>query len=176
MLSPAIGLDHREGAVTNFEQDDTQSQPHQGGYQPWAGDTTPGYPAPQYDNTVAPYPPQYGQQYPAQQYGQQYPQQQYGQQYPQSYQPYQGGQYPYQQQPSNPMGTAGFVCGLLGLVLFWIPFVGLVLAVIGIALSGAGMSSGKRAGASTGLAVAGLVLGIVALLPGLFWILFAASV
>jgi hypothetical protein len=108
------------------------------------------------------------------------------QQYPQPYQ----GQYPVQAgygpppaygappgygypppvvvpQASNGIGTAGFVCGLLGLILFWIPIVGLVLGVLGVIMGGAGISAGNKYGARTGLAVAGLVLGIIALIPGL---------
>ncbi len=145
--------------------------------EPHAGDQN--YPAMppaqgQYGQLPQPqYPQNQPQNYPQQPYPyQQYPQQQY----PQAYQPYQGAPYGYPQPQTNPMGVAGFVCGLIGLVLFWFPFVGLVLAVLGIALGGSGISAGKRDGASTGLAVAGLVLGIIALIPGLFWLLFALSI
>lgn len=67
--------------------------------------------------------------------------------------------------PSNGLGTAGFVLGLLGLVFFWFPFLGIFLAILGVILSGVGISSGKKTGAGTGLAIAGLVLGLVALIP-----------
>jgi hypothetical protein len=67
--------------------------------------------------------------------------------------------------PSNGIGTAGFVLGLLGLILCWFPFVGLALGVLGVILSGVGMSNGRRTGAPTGLAVAGLVLGLISLIP-----------
>lgn len=101
----------------------------------------PSGPGPQY------YPPPPGQQPP-------YPPHPYGYGYP-----------PMVAQPSNGMGTAGFVCGLLGLVLCWFPFVGLALGVVGVILSGVGMSNGRRTGASTGLAIAGLVLGLISLIP-----------
>ena len=49
--------------------------------------------------------------------------------------------------------------GLLGLVLAWVPLVGLALAVLGIVLG----SIGRTQRGPTGLAVAGLWLGAVAL-------------
>jgi hypothetical protein len=64
---------------------------------------------------------------------------------------------------SNGIGTAGFVTGLLGLVLFWVPIVGLVLGLLGVVLGGVGISQGRRRGAPTGLAVGGVVLGALAI-------------
>lgn len=166
--------------MTGFEND--QGQPQQGGYQPWTGDT-PTYPAPQHQQPYGQpqYPQQYqapyAQQYPPQ-YQQQYPPQYQQQQYPQQYQPYQSAPYGYgypATQKSNGLGIAGFVCGLLGLVLFWFPILGLLLAVIGVILGGTGISAGRRDGSGTGLAIAGLVLGLVALIPGLFWLVFAVN-
>lgn len=69
--------------------------------------------------------------------------------------------------PSNGLGIAGFVTGLLGLLLCWVPWLGILLAGVGIVLSGAGISTGKKKGASIGLAVAGLVCGIIALIPAI---------
>lgn len=126
----------------------------------------------------------YGQQ-PGQPYGQQPYGSQYGQpgQYdqPAAYsqasgvQPY-GAQYapspqPYGYPPAAPsagtngMGVAGFVTGLLGLIFCWVPWLGILLAIVGVVLSGAGMSQGRKKGQSTGLAIAGLVCGIIALIP-----------
>src|SRR3954447_1534691 len=110
-----------------------------------------------------PAPPQgYGapQGYPAQQA------QPYGAQYgaPQPYatqQPYgvpPGYGYP-QAAPSNGMGVGGFVTGLLGLIFCWVPWLGVLLSVVGVVLSGVGISQGKKKGAGIGLAVAGLVCG-----------------
>src|SRR4051812_5197427 len=82
-------------------------------------------------------------------------------------QPY-GYAVPAPQAPSNGIGVAGFVCGLVGLVLCWVPWVGLLLGLVGIALSAVGISQGKKKGASTGLAIAGLVCGIIALIPQIF--------
>jgi len=80
-----------------------------------------------------------------------------------------------QQAPSNGLGTAGSVTGLLGLILFWVPFVGLVLSVLGVVLGGTSIASGRRKGAGSGLSVAGLVLGILSLVPGVIVIAAVAG-
>jgi hypothetical protein len=90
--------------------------------------------------------------------------------------PYGQPQYPqyppaFVQPPGNGMGVAGFILGLLGLLFFWIPFFGLILALLGVCLGGAGISVGKKRGAGIGLAVTGLVLGLVALVPTVFFLI-----
>lgn len=109
-----------------------------------------------------------------------YPQQQHPQQqYPASpggpgYPPQPPYGYGYPQQPSsstNGLGVAGFVCGLLGLVFFWIPFVGIVLAILGVIMGAAGMTQARRVHNSAGLAIAGLVLGIIALIPAIIFLI-----
>src|SRR4051794_5502903 len=71
------------------------------------------------------------------------------------------------QQPSNGLGIAGFVTGLVGLVLCWVPWLGVLLAIVGVALSGVGIAQGKKKGMTIGLAIAGLVCGIIALIPAI---------
>jgi len=96
---------------------------------------------------------------------------------PAGYPAYGYGQPPFpgQAQPTNGLGVAGFVTGLVGLVLFWIPVLGLLLSGCGVVLSAIGMSQGKKTGASTGLAIAGLVLGILGLIPALVVLIAFAS-
>jgi hypothetical protein len=65
------------------------------------------------------------------------------------------------------LGVAGFVTGLLGLVFFWVPGLGLTLGALGIILGGVGMSAARKVGSSNGLAVAGLILGIVSVIPAI---------
>ncbi len=93
----------------------------------------------------------------------------YGQPPPYGYQPYPVSA------PTNGLGVGGFVCSLIGLLFFWFPFVGLALAVIGTVLSGLGLTQGNKDGSSTGMAVAGLVLGVIALIPGILWIVLFSS-
>ncbi len=66
-------------------------------------------------------------------------------------------------QGANGPGVAGVERGLLGLgMVFVVPLGGLFLGVLGIVLSAVGVSQGRRTGRSTGLAVVGVVLGLLA--------------
>ncbi|MGY1743057.1 MULTISPECIES: hypothetical protein [unclassified Blastococcus] len=99
------------------------------------------------------------------------------QMYPQQQQPVYAQPAVYvQNAPSNGLGTAGFVTGLLGLLFCWVPALGIVLALLGVIMGGVGISTGKKKGAPTGLAIAGLVLGIIALIPAIIFISAVASV
>src|SRR3954466_14885934 len=76
-------------------------------------------------------------------------------------------------QPFN--GAGGFVCGLVGLVLSWlIPLVGVVLGLLGVVLGGVGVSRSRASGAGRGLSIAGVVLGVLALVVSIvFWVAYA---
>lgn len=68
---------------------------------------------------------------------------------------------------SNGLATAGFVLGLLALLGSWIPLlnvVAILLAVVGLVLAGVGLAKSKKANAGKGLSIAGLVLGVLAIL------------
>jgi hypothetical protein len=77
----------------------------------------------------------------------------------------------YPQQPmvgvgdrSNSLAVASFVCGILGLVPFW---VGFILCVAAIVMGAFGIQQANRLPdqRGKGLAIAGLVLGIVFIVP-----------
>jgi hypothetical protein len=89
-------------------------------------------------------------------------------------QPY--GYAPAPQAPSNGIGVGGFVCGLVGLILCWVPWFGMLLGLVGVVLSGIGISQGKKKGASIGLSIAGLVCGILAVLVWIVLLAFVVSV
>ncbi|MDD7938352.1 hypothetical protein PHK61_07965 [Actinomycetospora lutea] len=98
------------------------------------------------------------------------------QQYPPPYQPYQhhyGGPPSYRPQPSNGIGTGGFVVALIGAVLSLVPFLGIVswvISPVGLVLSIVGLTAATRKnGAGRGLAIAGVVLGGVGLLICMLW-------
>ncbi len=137
---------------------------------------------------------QYGQSYDNQQYGgQPYDNQQYGQapynqqaapQYSQT--PY-GVQQQYNQQnfgqpvkavvydtvPDGAAGTsvAALICGILGLIFFWIPGVDIALCLAGLICAIVSLVKGSG---GRGMAITGLVLSIIAgILTLIFFYLFA---
>ncbi|VVJ15221.1 Uncharacterised protein [Amycolatopsis camponoti] len=114
----------------------------------------PGYPP------SAPVPQPWGTQpYPVQPYAQP------------SYvsQPYSG----YQPLVTSGMAVAGMVIGIVALVLFWVPFLDLLLGFLAIGLSWAGMVQADRPGyTGKGMGIAGLVCGIIAVIPALIVMLF----
>ncbi len=59
----------------------------------------------------------------------------------------------------KPWTTTGFVLSLVGLVLFFFPYLGIICAAAGIVISAKQMRKNK-----SGLATAGLVIGIIAFL------------
>jgi hypothetical protein len=76
---------------------------------------------------------------------------------------------------TNGLSTAGFVTGLLGALLSWFPIAGIILGILGVVLGGVGVSQGKRTGAKTGLGVAGIVLGAIAIVIAIALIAVVAS-
>jgi hypothetical protein len=90
------------------------------------------------------------------------------------YPPPQGAPYGYYQQqpsavaqPGNGLGVAGGVCGIVAVVLCWIPFVdylSVVLGALAIIFGALGIrNANARGGGGKGMAITGLVTGIVAL-------------
>jgi hypothetical protein len=68
------------------------------------------------------------------------------------------------------MDIAGLVLGILAAIGGWVPgisYFSWLLAVIGIALSAAGLSKAKKADQPAGICIAGLVLSIVGLVISL---------
>ncbi len=91
---------------------------------------------------------------------------QYAPQQPQYQQPqYQQPQYQYQYQIAprqvNGMGIAGFVLALVGAVFFWCPILDAIVSLLAVIFSGFGMRKEPK-----GLAIAGLVIGLIALVVG----------
>lgn len=67
-------------------------------------------------------------------------------------------------------GVVSFICGLLGLIFCWVPFIGLILSILGIVFY-----SRQKKIQQTGLATAGLVLGILGTIGGAIYILIFIS-
>jgi hypothetical protein len=84
-----------------------------------------------------------------------------------TYTPHPGQQPPAPLKGSNGLATAGFILGLLGLLGSWIPILnvfGIILGVLGVVLAGVGLARSKKANAGKGLAIAGIVLGALAVI------------
>jgi type II secretory pathway pseudopilin PulG len=65
-------------------------------------------------------------------------------------------------QVKNGMATAGMICGIVGIVTCWFPFIGLLAGLLGIVFGAIGMSkAGRLGGVGKGAAITGLVCGIV---------------
>lgn len=67
------------------------------------------------------------------------------------------------------MAVSGFIVSLVGFVLALVPLLNLlapVLGIIGIVLSGIGLSQARRHGLPRGLAIAGIILGILVIVTG----------
>lgn len=67
----------------------------------------------------------------------------------------------------NGLATAGFVLGLLGLLGSWIPLLNILailLGILGAILAAIGLGKSKKAGSGRGLALAGLILGVLAVI------------
>ena len=68
----------------------------------------------------------------------------------------------------NGLGTAALVLGILATVLFWIPVVGLALALVTVGLAISALRRvGRRQATNRGATVTGLVLGVIALVVSL---------
>ncbi|MBW3641898.1 MAG: DUF4190 domain-containing protein [Actinobacteria bacterium] len=71
-------------------------------------------------------------------------------------------------QPSNGMGVAALVLGIIALLISWIPILGAALAVLALIFGILGLKKARRGQATNqGMAVAGIVLGGIALAIGL---------
>ena len=121
---------------------------------------------------------------PQQSYGQSGGQQPYGQaQYGQ--QPYSGvpyGQSPYVVRrvggyfPGKGAGVASLVMGIVSLVLFCIPFLGVLLGIPGVITGIIGIRKANKANAKCGMAIAGLICSAIGLLFGIpYSILFSVG-
>ena len=114
--------------------------------------------------------PQQPEEQPHQQYQQPYQQPyqpQYQPQYQQPYQmPMQVRPIPPQRPRRNVLGGTGFVLGVSGIALFWLPFVRFILGVLGFTFSLVSIfrKNCRKAFAIAGLILSALVLFIVAVI------------
>jgi predicted PurR-regulated permease PerM len=85
---------------------------------------------------------------------------------------------------SNPnagrgLGIAGMVLGIVATVMSFIPCIGMggiVLAVVGVILSAISLNQAGKAGAPRGMAWAGLICSILAIVICILWVMVVGSV
>jgi hypothetical protein len=72
---------------------------------------------------------------------------------------------------TNGLAVAGMVCGIIGLVLFWTFWLGIILGILGVIFGAIGMSR-ARAWAMTGrgMGLAGVICGGLAILLSIVWV------
>jgi drug/metabolite transporter superfamily protein YnfA len=79
----------------------------------------------------------------------------------------------YPQKPRNGIGIAALVVGILAIIAFLSVIGGVILGLIAIILGFVGRGRAKRGEATNGgMAIAGAVLGVVAILLSLLWVFF----
>lgn len=75
--------------------------------------------------------------------------------------------------PSNGLGLTGFIVGLIGLLLSFIPLIGVVawpLVILGIIFSAIGIAKASKGRATNkGLSIAGIVVSIIGLVVCILW-------
>jgi len=82
--------------------------------------------------------------------------------------------------PRNGLGTAGFVLGLIGLLVSPVPFVGVVawpLVIVGLILSLVGLGRVRKGRATNkGLSIAGIILSVLGLVVSIVWVVVIGQV
>lgn len=76
------------------------------------------------------------------------------------------------------LGIAGMILGILAIIVSFVPCFGwwaIVLAVVGVILSAISMSQAKKTGTPKGMAIAGLICSILAIIIGTIWIFVIAK-
>ena len=84
---------------------------------------------------------------------------------------------PWQHEPpvsgvaTNGQAVAALVLGIVGVVLFWTIWLGVILGTLAVVFGTLGRSKGKQGASNQGLATAGIVLGIVAIVASVLFVI-----
>jgi hypothetical protein len=79
-------------------------------------------------------------------------------------------------QPTNGLAVAALVVGIVGLVLFWTVWGGVILGILGLVFGAVGLNKSNRGAPNKGMAVAGLTLGGIALVGSILFAVALVSV
>jgi hypothetical protein len=61
--------------------------------------------------------------------------------------------------PTNSMGTAAGVLGIVGIVLIWVPFIGGLLCLLGLIFGIVALIKGRKENLPVGMAITGIATG-----------------
>lgn len=67
-------------------------------------------------------------------------------------------------QQGNGLAVAAMICGILAIVLFWVPVLGWILALLGVIFGAIGISKANKVGKGKGMAIAGLACGVLSVI------------
>jgi hypothetical protein len=76
---------------------------------------------------------------------------------------------------TNGLAVASLVLGILGVVLFWTVWGGVILGVLAIVFGAVGRGRANRGAPNKGMATAGLVLGIVGLVGSILFVILVVN-
>jgi len=79
-------------------------------------------------------------------------------------------------QPTNGLAVAALVVGIVGVVLFWTVWGGVILGILGLVFGAVGLSKANHGAPNKGMAVAGLTLGGVAVVGSILFVVALVNV
>ncbi len=78
---------------------------------------------------------------------------------------------------TNGLAVAGMVCGILGVVLFWFPYLSIILGILGLVFGFLGRTRAVQlGGVGAGMATTAIITGAVAVVAGIIWIILVLAV
>jgi hypothetical protein len=79
-------------------------------------------------------------------------------------------------QPTNGLAVAALVVGIVGVVMFWTVWGGILLGILGLVFGAVGLSKANRGAPNKGMAIAGLTLGGVAVVGSVLFLVALVNV
>ena len=77
--------------------------------------------------------------------------------------------------PGKGMSIASMVLGIVGLVFFWVIYISLPVAIVGIILGALSKKKLVEAGAPAGMATAGIVMSVIVIAASIIFLLACAA-
>jgi lysylphosphatidylglycerol synthetase-like protein (DUF2156 family) len=77
---------------------------------------------------------------------------------------------------TNGMAVAGMVCGILGVVLFWFPYLSIILGILALVFGFVGRSKAVQlGGVGAGMATTAIITGAVAIVAGVIFLIYVLT-